>query len=258
MSSGSSIRAISASTISPRWWGGMLVAMPTAIPEEPLMSRFGSFAGQDRRLAMLAVVVVGEVDRRAVDVGQHLGRDRRQARFGVAHRRRRIAVDRAEVALAVDQRVAHREVLGEADEGVVDRRIAVRVELAHHLADDRRALPEGARGREPHLAHRVEDPAMDRLEPVTDVGQGARHDHAHRVVEVGRPHLVLDADRADVAQVVGHGRVLRWQEAEQRVRSARERVMAAVPQRPGGPGLRRGRRRPRRPRSRLSAPSGSF
>ena len=45
---------------------------------------------------------------------------------------------------------------------------------------------------------------MDRLEAVADVGQGARHDHAHRVVEVAHPHLVLDADGADVAQVVGH------------------------------------------------------
>ena len=35
---------------------------------------------------------------------------------------------------------------------------------------------------------------MDRLEAVADVGQGARHDHAHRVVEVAHPHLVLDAD----------------------------------------------------------------
>ena len=46
---------------------------------------------------------------------------------------------------------------------------------------------------------------MDRLEAVADVGQRAGHDHAHRVVEVARPHLVLDADGPDVAQVVGHG-----------------------------------------------------
>jgi hypothetical protein len=46
-------------------------------------------------------------------------------------------------ALPVDER-AHREVLREPDEGVVDRLVAVRVVLpAHHLADDRRALAEG-------------------------------------------------------------------------------------------------------------------
>ena len=34
-----------ASTNSFRLWGGILVAMPTAIPSDPIKSRFGSFAG---------------------------------------------------------------------------------------------------------------------------------------------------------------------------------------------------------------------
>ena len=37
--------SIVASTTSQRLCGGMLVAMPTAMPEEPLTSRFGNFAG---------------------------------------------------------------------------------------------------------------------------------------------------------------------------------------------------------------------
>ena len=43
---GSSSRATQASTISPRLWGGMLVAMPTAMPPAPLTSRFGIRAGR--------------------------------------------------------------------------------------------------------------------------------------------------------------------------------------------------------------------
>ncbi len=35
-----------ASMTSRRLWGGMLVAIPTAIPEEPLTSRFGKRAGR--------------------------------------------------------------------------------------------------------------------------------------------------------------------------------------------------------------------
>ena len=38
--------AIVASTISPRWCGGMFVAIPTAIPDEPLTSRFGNREGR--------------------------------------------------------------------------------------------------------------------------------------------------------------------------------------------------------------------
>jgi len=46
VSSGSSMSAIVASTTSPRWCGGMFVAIPTAMPELPLTSRFGSLAGR--------------------------------------------------------------------------------------------------------------------------------------------------------------------------------------------------------------------
>jgi hypothetical protein len=43
--SGSAIRARIAAVISRRLWGGMLVAMPTAMPLDPLTSRFGIFDG---------------------------------------------------------------------------------------------------------------------------------------------------------------------------------------------------------------------
>src|SRR5690606_11672549 len=43
--SGCSMRCRAAATTSTRLWGGMFVAMPTAIPEAPLTSRFGSAAG---------------------------------------------------------------------------------------------------------------------------------------------------------------------------------------------------------------------
>ena len=43
--SGSSMYASTASTTSPRLWGGMLVLMPTAIPSAPLISRLGTRTG---------------------------------------------------------------------------------------------------------------------------------------------------------------------------------------------------------------------
>ena len=44
--SGSASSFRQASTISPRLCGGMLVAMPTAMPAEPLISRLGMRAGR--------------------------------------------------------------------------------------------------------------------------------------------------------------------------------------------------------------------
>ena len=46
VTSGFSITLMSPSTTSRRLWGGTLVAMPTAMPEEPLTSRFGTLVGR--------------------------------------------------------------------------------------------------------------------------------------------------------------------------------------------------------------------
>ena len=77
---------------------------------------------QDERLGRGLVVVGAEVDGVGLDVAQHLGREALEAGLGVAHRGGGVVVDRAEVALAVDERVAQRELLRHPDQRVVDRR----------------------------------------------------------------------------------------------------------------------------------------
>ena len=151
--------------------------------------------GQDQRLALAVVEVGAEVDRVLVDVGEQLARQPVHAHLGVTHGRRRVAVDRAEVALAVDQRVAHGKVLRHAHQRVVDRLVAVRMVLAEHVADDARRLLVGLVPEDLLLLHRVQDAPVHRLEAVADVGDGATDDDAHRVVEVGRTQLVFDCDR---------------------------------------------------------------
>ncbi len=103
---------------------------------------------QHDRLVVLAVIGLAEIDRVLVDAFEHRPGDRRQAAFGVAHRRGVIAVDIAEIALAVDQRIALREILREAHQRLVDREIAMRMVLADHVADDAGAfLVAASRGR---------------------------------------------------------------------------------------------------------------
>ena len=76
-----------ASMISVRLCGGMLVAMPTAMPDEPLIEQVGQPRRQHRRLLLLAVVVRHEIDGFLVDVGEQLVGDLFQTAFGVAHTR---------------------------------------------------------------------------------------------------------------------------------------------------------------------------
>src|SRR5207249_570914 len=96
---------------------------------------------------------------------------------------------------SIDQRIAQREGLDHTHERVVDGGVAVRVVVFEDLTDDTGALSVFRARVQAHLLHRVEDAALDRLQPVADVRQGALYDHRHRVVEIRRAHLLFDLDR---------------------------------------------------------------
>jgi hypothetical protein len=149
----------------------------------------------DQRLFLRAVVVGPEVDRLLVDVGEQLVPDTRHAHFGVTHRGGVVAVDRTEVALPIDQHVAQRKILRHAHNGVVDRRVAVRMVLTDDIADDPRRFLVRLVPVIRQLVHGKQHAPMHRLEAVACVGQRAPDDHAHGIVEIRPTHLVFEADR---------------------------------------------------------------
>ena len=48
---------------------------------------------------------------------------------------------------------------------------------------------------------------MHRLQPVAHVRKRSAHDYAHRVIEVGALHLLLNRDLAYVKRLVAGGRI---------------------------------------------------
>src|SRR5690606_9758627 len=97
--------------------------------------------------------------------------------------------------MAVHERRAEGKILRHADHRLVDGGVAVRVVLAHHLADDGGALAVAGVRREPEVGvHRVQDPALDGLEAVADVGERAAGDDRERVVEVAAPGGLVEGD----------------------------------------------------------------
>ena len=166
--------------------------------------QIGETRRQNRRLVLLAVVIGLEVDGAFVKIFEQRERRLCEPGLGVAHRRRRIVVDRSEIALPVDERQPHRKGLRHAHKRVVDRRVAMRMIFTHHVADDARRLHIGLIGRVAVLVHREQNAPMHGLQPVTHVRQRARHDHAHRVIEIAALHLVGDRNRPYVrAGLVG-------------------------------------------------------
>ena len=145
-----------------------------------------------------AVVVVDEIDGLLVEIGQQRMGDLGHANFRVAHRRGGIAVDGTEVALAIDEGVTHGEGLRHAHDGVVHRRVAVGVILADHVADHPGGFLVGLVPVVVEFVHGEQHTPVHGLEAVADIGQGAAHDDAHGVVEIGLLEFVLNGDGRDL------------------------------------------------------------
>ncbi len=157
----------------------------------------GEPAGQHRGLLDPAVVIGYEIDSLLVDFTQHFHRQRRQSRLGISHGGRGVVARRTEVPLTVDQRIPQRPRLRHPHQRVIDGRVAVWVVIAHRLGDRARRLSVAAVRTEPGVVHRVQHPAVHRLEPVAHLRQRAAHDHAHRVIDVAALHLLLNINRLD-------------------------------------------------------------
>jgi hypothetical protein len=154
---------------------------------------------------LLAVVVGNEVDRVLVEILHHGGGGRGHARLCVAHGRGRIAVDGAEVSLAVDQAVAHVEVLRHADERGVHDGLAVRVVLTGRVAGDLRTLAVLRARTQVQVVHRDQHASLRRLQAIPHIGERSRNDHAHRVGQVGVLHLLFDEENLlPTARALGH------------------------------------------------------
>ena len=107
--------------------------------------------------------------------------------------------------MAVHQAVAHGEVLAQADQRVIDGLVAVGVVLTQHVAHAGGGFFKGLIAGQAAFVHGVEDAAVDRLQAVPDVRQGAADNDGHRVFDVRFLHLVFQIDVDDL--LIGKGNV---------------------------------------------------
>ena len=181
-------------TISPRLCGGMRGGHANCDSFRSIDQKIRNACRQDSRFLVLAVVILLKVHGVAVDVREHRLGGPGQSHLGVAHGRSHVAIERPEISLTVHQWQAHGEILRQANQGVIDRLIAMRVVAPDHVTDNPGRFPIGAVPEVPAFQHRVEDSPVRGLEPVAQIGYRTTHDHAHRVVEIAAAHLPYDGD----------------------------------------------------------------
>ena len=116
-------------------------------------------------------------------------RERLKFDFGVPHRRRAVAVDRAEVAVSVDKRHTHVERLGKSDHSVVNRSISVGVIFCETVADHPRRFFIAFIGKHSLFEHRIKDTPLNGFKTVFDPRKGSVENDVfgirnHRVVVI--------------------------------------------------------------------------
>ena len=130
----------------------------------------GDAGGQHRGLLKSVVEIGHKVNGVLVHVFHHALAHLVETHLGVTHGSRAVTVNRAEVTLAINQRVTHCPFLGQTDHGKINRRIAVGVVLTKHVTHNTGRFLVGGIGVVAQLVHAVEYPAVHGLEAVAHIG----------------------------------------------------------------------------------------
>ena len=144
----------------------------------------GKGGRQNHRLGQCAVVIVPVIYGIFVQPFQKGLRHGGHTGFGVAAGRGIVAVDIAEIALSVDERIAHCEILRQSCHRIIDRGIPMGMVITHHVAADLGGFAEAPGRTQLQLAHGIQNPAVHRLETVARIGQCAMHDGRERVGQI--------------------------------------------------------------------------
>ena len=158
----------------------------------------GETCGQNLRFFAAAVIIGLEINRVFVEIIQQRVGDLVQPCFGVPHRCGRIRVHRSEVTLTIDQRHAHRPILRHTGKRIVNRAVAMRVIVAHDVADNLCRFAIWSASDKAAFLACEQYAAVNGLQAVTHVRQGAGYNDRHRIIEVARLHFIDDVDWRNV------------------------------------------------------------
>ena len=162
-----------------------------------------SLGGKDGGFLEGVVKVVDHIHGVLVHISQHVLCHLLELGFRVTHGGRRVTVYGTEVTLALDHRITLVPFLTQADHGVVYAGVSVRVELTHNFTHDTGALLGLAGIAQAHIVHTEQNAALNGLEAVTGIRKGTGHNYRHRIVDVGRTHLVVYLYLLDIPGFLG-------------------------------------------------------
>ena len=158
--------------------------------------------GHHLGLFILTIIGRAQIGAILVQPGHQLHRRLGQLGLGIPIGRGIIAIDIAEIALPVDQRIAQRKGLREPHHRVIDRLIAMRMIFADDIAHHAGAFLVTLARVQPQQPHRPEQPPMHRLQPVAQIGQRPRGDGGHGIDQIALGQRRIERRIDDLVELV--------------------------------------------------------
>ena len=146
------------------------------------------------------IIVRHKIHRPRIDFIEQQSGVGRQTGLGVAHRCGAVAISGAKVTLTIDQRISQGESLGQSHEGVIGRLIAMWMKAAQDIAHDAGTLDRSGGRAQAHRIHRIQNPALNRLQTITNVRQRTALDYGNGVIEVSPLRVTRQGDRLIIAR----------------------------------------------------------
>ena len=161
--------------------------------------------GEDNRFLLCAVEVRLEIHRIFVDVTHQFHSHFAQTGFCITHGGSAITVNRTEVALSFNERIACVEILRKTHHCIIYGTVTMGMITAHAVPDDTRTLTSGFVGSDAEFLHRVHDAAVNRLHAIPDIGKSTACNNRHRIGDEAFLHFMFQIDRTNfLAHVSPH------------------------------------------------------
>ena len=151
--------------------------------------KVGDTGRKHHRFLQGTVVVGHEVHGVLVNIPKHFQGDFGHTHFRITHSRRRVTIHGAEVAVAVYQGVAGREILGHADGRYIYRKIAMGMKFTEYIAHDTGRFLVRLIRKHAGFTHGIENAAVNRFQTIPHIRQRTGDDDGHGIVNVGIFHL---------------------------------------------------------------------
>lgn len=141
------------------------------------------------------VIIVMKIEGVIVDIRKEGLSEILKKELSVQNRRRRIEVDGKEIEMKVDKRVENGKIMRNKKEGIIDRRIEMRVIIKNEIKKKKGRIEVGEVIGEINIVNGMENEKMKRIKEVEKIGKREDKDKDNGIIKIRKMNLIDNGNR---------------------------------------------------------------